>query len=167
MQGTWPKVVIAIVVLLVILFVVGIGVGVGNHSDSSGSGDSFPPGWVQNVGDVVARPQPLTADDFNVAVPPDCKGRDRITIRTKTCLLNIKSLGGFVGASARTLDLTKAQGAMTLTFAPAPDDKGKQNHFVPPPIRLPGASEKRLDVYKEGGTLTIACTAPTTCTLPL
>ncbi len=149
-----PKVLIIVLVVLVVLFAIGLGAGVtrGPASSTDLSAALNAP-WAESIG--AALKQPLTANDIDLIGPPTCRQPSAPKVFQieigGTCILTIKSSG----APVRTLTLQLTQGAATQVQV---SQKDRMDVTVPLT-----ASQQSVDIYQDGGTLTLQCRGVAQC----
>lgn len=150
MNGT--KLFIVLLVIVAMLFAVGVGAGV-----TQGSG--------AKVDGAIGRLQPLLEgalksllplEDLQVAPgsPAAClQGRVMLVAAGGSCSFMIRAAEGFLAPPVRTLKLHLAVGS-------AADVRlGQQDAMTAKVSLTAGAATKELDVFKNGGALSITCLA--------
>ncbi|MBI3943402.1 MAG: hypothetical protein HY326_10355 [Chloroflexi bacterium] len=150
MSGT--KLFIVILVIVAVLFMVGIGAGV--TQSSSGKVDSAI-GRLQPLLEGALK-SPLPLEDLQVVPgsPAAClQGRAILVAGGGTCSFTIHAAEGFLAPPVRTLMLH-------LTAGSAVDVRLGQQDAITAKERLTaGDAPKEVDVFKNGGALSITCPA--------
>lgn len=149
------KTVFALLFLLAVLFVVGLSLGATHRDDQAGSES---PAWVEGLGDLLVRKQPLEVDDLEPGVRSGCREQlrqGRFTLgQGQSCVLHVKEMDAGLLARTRTLDVQLVQGGSAqVAFDPRNEDLLTTKHTL-----KPGAKPVELRVGEEGGTITIFCT---------
>lgn len=137
------KVFVVILVVLAVLFVVGVAA----PAVSGGNEQADPQGWLADtLRGLLERPVDLKAD-ADVS-PPECvQGRAIMLPAGGVCTLRLKADDAWF-APTRTLELEPVEGVVDVA------QEGKLNIHS----KLePGDDPMTINVFKEGGTVTIAC----------
>lgn len=146
------KVLIAILVLLVLLLAAGIGVGATGDEDQGLIGG----GWVEGLGELLVRGQPLSPDDVVGAEPLRCRrelreGLVRIAAGER-CTLDV----GKSSAPQRQLRLRLVAGqAVTVLVDHVAEDRLTERSTLSPGKK----AETRIYLSTEGGRIELGCLA--------
>jgi len=145
-----PKVLIVIVVLLVALLAVGVGMGATRQEEPL-SGE--PPPFVERLGKLFIREQPIEASDVLASSPANCREQleqgEFTILEGSVCTLVI----GSSKDKARVLALELTQGGQVeITLDPNGDKALKSRQTL-------DATERELTLrfFEEGGVLEVAC----------
>ena len=153
-----PKVLFIILGVLVVLFLIGTGLNVSRAADAQ---SASIPAWGDAVRGLLE--QPLDADDVKIAFPSVCRDQ----LQQGAFELPAGGQCEMVIAEARTnlralsLELTGGAGA-NVTMDPAGEDRLTARESL---NANTGKTAVTISIFKEGGTLTIACAGGAACRL--
>jgi hypothetical protein len=145
------RVLIILVIVLVVVFIVGVGCGStgGNNNGVQGVKiDDIKNGFFGTLNKVLVNSQHLTAEDVQVSGPSSSclQGSTLVINQGSVCNYVISKRGG---ANVRAIIFNPITGTAELTLFPAGAMKGT--------LDVPNPSNKNLDVYEQGGSLTVFC----------
>ena len=152
------KVLVIILAVLVVLFLVGTGVNVSRTLGGDAEAAATPQ-WGDAVRGLLE--QPLQADDVKIAFPSACRQQ----LQNGVFELPADGQCEMIIAEAATnlrvlpLELTAGAGA-DVTFDPTGGDRLTTEESL-----RAGDTEATISIFKEGGTLTIACAGGAACRL--
>jgi hypothetical protein len=155
-----PKVLLIILGVLVVLFLVGTGLNVGRALDEDGEPASTP-AWGDTVRGLLE--QPLDVDDVKIAFPSACRQQLQAGAFELPAEGQCEMVITEAGTNLRVLSLELAEGAgADVTMDPASEDR------LATDARLNagrGETAVTVSIFKEGGTLRIACAGGAACRL--
>ena len=160
MQGTAPKILMVVLVVLVLLFVGTLFMGNGQNS---GSDADLGPGWIQSIQQSFARPEPFDFKEISAATPTGClrqDGKALVVAANRTCTYTLAKSSTNV---RRIVLKANTTGIAKLSLAQKVQGKNAVEARQTLPLSKGGDNNPdHLDLYQDGGQLTIQCQpAPT------
>lgn len=152
-----PKVFFVIIGLLVLFFIGGAAVGLTGGLGDDGA--AATPAWGETIRDKLA--QPLDREDVRTAFPPECREQLAEGVLELPAGGSCTFVISEARAQVRTLTLVLAVGtAVQVQFDPREEGRLTAKET------LNGAGEEaEIDIFSEGGTLTVACPGLAPCQL--
>jgi hypothetical protein len=152
------KILIGVVVLIVVLFVVGTGLGVGDDANRNGQKTPTPfdlsgnNPLVQGIGNLIGAPPAIAVGDLQAPSPGTCiQGQQLVIVRHQTCQYTIGTLDK---THRLTPQVPSGASIGIVVTQPATQNPRLPDEQVTP---IPGGATDHVDIYKEGGTVTITC----------